>query len=689
MNFHPDSAFADSRPTPSSQLLVPIVVTVVTCLGLTFLDVWPYKRQLWEIFVRLIPSHFIYAMEYPSRRRWREGQGNVGFTRSDFGKYQAKSEALQRVWGFDSSIATVMQRARRLSGIDHALGPSLLAPAGLGNWDNSCYQNSVIQSLSSLPSFDDYLAQNVERISQENARSTHDALRNIIGRLNHIDNEGRRLWTPPALKSMNSWQQQDAQEYFSRIIDEVDKEISKVAHETTNELGFQRAGDDGTPLMIWQHNPVQGLLAQRVGCTRCGYTEGLLLLPFTCITVSLGMEREYDVRDCLDEYTALESIEGVECIKCTVLRNKSSLELVLRNLQLHDASRSIQADAGPVSTLRKTVAERLQVINEVCEASDFSDSGVYKKCNILSKTRVSSTKSKQAVIARAPKDLVIHVNRSIFDPSGFQRKNHARVRFPLDLDISQWCLGTGCVKAGSELLENWNTSPADSMLPQAEAEHLESRKSYKLRSVITHYGAHENGHYIAYRRRWPSTKEHAKCSLDAQNPDDSWFCFSDDVVSPVSEDHVLSQGGVFMLFYEAVDKTECGPEILAQAPVDDVTVVAQQALPFASHEEEDDSSPTASSLETDNTDLELARSTQEMPLSSKIDTSESSSPGPEVCTPLETLKSQVNGDVQPEAAWRASAAPAMRTSGARSPHSRIGRRSSNMSLHSPSFITAS
>jgi ubiquitin carboxyl-terminal hydrolase 1 len=690
MNFHPESAFANSRPTPSSQLIVPIVVTVVTCLGLTFLDAWPYKRHLWELFVRLIPSQFIYAMEYPSRRRWREGQGNVGFRRSDFGNYQAKSEALQRVWGFDNSITTVVQRARRLSGLDHVLGPSRIAPAGLGNWDNSCYQNSVIQSLSSLPSFDDYLAQNVERISQEKARSTHDALRNIIGRLNHIDNEGRRLWTPPALKSMNSWQQQDAQEYFSRIIDEVDKEISKVAHETSNELGFQRAGDDGTPRKIWQHNPLQGLLAQRVGCIRCGYTEGLLLLPFTCITVSLGMERGYDVRDCLDEYTALESIEGVECIKCTVLRNKSSLELVLRNLQMHDASRPVQADVGPVSTLRETVAERLQAINEVCEASDFSDSGVYKKCNILAKARVSSTKSKQAVIARAPKDLVIHVNRSIFDPSGFQRKNHARVHFPVDLDISQWCLGSGSVKAGSELLENWNTSPAESMLPQPEAEHLEAGKKYKLRSVITHYGAHENGHYIAYRRRWSSTNEHTKGSLDAQNPDDSWFCFSDEVVSPVSEDYVLSQGGVFMLFYEAVNKTESSPEIPAQVLVDEVTVAAQQAAPFASHEEGVDSSPTASSLETGNADFELARSTQDMVLSSKIDTPpERSSPSSEVSTSPEHPRSQANDDVQPEAAWRASVTPVMRTAGARSPNSRIGRRSSNISLHSPSFITAS
>ena len=333
----------------------------------------------------------------------------MGFSMKDFGNQQAKSEALQRIVGSDDDpVGTAVQRARRLSGLDKVLGTSILKPAGLGNWDNSCYQNSIIQSLASLPSFDEYLASNVARIPAQEAKLTHNALRSIIGRLNHSDNEGRRLWTPSILKSMNSWQQQDAQEYFSRIIDEVDREISKVNKQQATELGFECAAENDKLLTMWQQNPCQGLLAQRVGCTRCGYSEGLSLLPFTCLTVNLGPQREQDVRECLDDYTALESIEGVECIKCTIFRTKASLEQVLLNVDNNEASNPL--DPARVSTLRDTITERLRIITQVCDAGDFSDSGLYKKCNISAKSRVSSTKSKQAIMARTPQDLVIHVN---------------------------------------------------------------------------------------------------------------------------------------------------------------------------------------------------------------------------------------------------------------------------------------
>ncbi len=238
MNYHQDPACADSHAAavtlypPYSydlKLLTSVMITVVTCLAFTLLNARSYsiKRKLWETFVYLTPSAVIYVMEFSSRRKWRGGQGDVVFRRSDFGNQQAKSEALQRALGFDDSISRVVQHARRLSGLDHVLESSAIAPAGLGNWDNSCYQNSIIQSLASLSLFDNYLALNMQSMSEDDSMSTHDALRNIIGRLNNLDNEGKRLWTPSALKSMNSWQQQDAQEYFSRIIDKVDKEVSR------------------------------------------------------------------------------------------------------------------------------------------------------------------------------------------------------------------------------------------------------------------------------------------------------------------------------------------------------------------------------------------------------------------------------------------------------------------------------
>ena len=704
MNDHQESVFTDSYSTilpqrhpPSNgrRFLISIAVTILTCLALTFLHALPSstKRKLWETFVYLTPSLFIYLMEFRSRRSQRGGPGDVGFRRKDFGNQQAKSEALHRILGLDDSpVATAVQRARRLSGLDKVLGASNLRPAGLGNWDNSCYQNSIIQSLASLPSFDKYLAQNVERMSSDHAKTTHDALRDIIGRLNHLGNEGRRLWTPSVLKSMNSWQQQDAQEYFSRIIDEVDREISKVVMEKSAGLGFRRVEDVGNMQTVYRQNSCQGLLAQRVGCTRCGYTEGLSLLPFTCLTVNLRPKWEQDIRGCLDDYTALESIEGVECTKCTVLRTKASLEQILLNVDTGDASKPQgPADTAPASDLRSTVTERLKVINEICDIGDFSDPGIYKKCNISGKSRVSSTKSKQAVVARAPTDLVIHVNRSIFDASGIQRKNHARVNFPLQLDLGKWCLGSAGVRRDHMMLETWSASPADSMLPKSSAEQLSTNKLYQLRAVITHYGGHENGHYIAYRKRPSNSEAVVIYTKDAKRREDTWYCFSDDMVSPVSEDDILSQGGVFMLFYEAVSQTEKKAYVQVPSVADSTTATHRQRVPAASSTDSEVTPLQRGTSATDNTESGAIQSPHCVEPSSEFDYSTTSLLIEKLSSPLAESDSHSKPVMQPEPARfsSASVAPVMRTAGALSPNSGKGRRPSNISIHSPSFVTAS
>lgn len=57
--------------------------------------------------------------------------------------------------------------------------------------------------------------------------------------------------------------------------------------------------------------------------------------------------------------------------------------------------------------------------------------------------------------------------------------------------------------------------------------------TYMLRSVIVHYGTHNYGHYIAFRKYR-----------------DCWWRISDETVNIVEEAEVLSTSGVFMLFYE-------------------------------------------------------------------------------------------------------------------------------------------
>jgi ubiquitin carboxyl-terminal hydrolase 1 len=373
-------------------------------------------------------------------------------------------------------------------------------------------------------------------------------------------------------------------------------------------------------------NPLEGRLAQRVGCTACGYSEGLTLIPFNCITVSLGRNYSYDIRECLDEYTTLEFIDGVECAKCTLLRLEKTLISLVAN--------------KPDSPLK----DRLDAVQEALEKEDFEDKTLLKTFNILKKNWAQSTKSKQAVVARAPQSLVLHINRSSFNEhTGMPYKNTAGVNYPTVLDLGNWCLGStpSDSQQPQKSEEEWPRDPRESMLAGGEPT-TNSPFQYRLRAAVTHYGSHGNGHYVCYRPhpksapkpmpqetpeepQTPSAEEDGTDSSRLQAPSmpernensedleaplspeksessqgEQWWRFSDDSVYPVSEDDA-HQGNVFMLFYERIDDT-----VLTPKPTHNTSVAEEAPLPpdvIASPMADEDDGAVAVALPDDDDDL--------------------------------------------------------------------------------------
>jgi ubiquitin carboxyl-terminal hydrolase 1 len=538
---------------------------------------------------------------------------------------------------FGMSPGNLLQKGVR--GVANAFshGPSDVPP-GLGNISNSCYQNSVIQGLASLPSLRDHLSKTTSEHPALTSESTNGALFDIITKLNDPENTGQHFWIRGKLKSMSTFEQQDAQEYYSKILDALDEEVKKTASskrrssvswlEVTKSLsnskdldekaqdGTKDGSDKSETSPRVPSNPLEGRLAQRVGCTSCGYSEGLTLIPFNCITVSLGRNYNYDVRECLDEYTTLEFIDGVECAKCTLLKLEKTLAPLV---------------AGkPESPLKA----RLDAVQEALEKEDFEDKTLLKTLNVPKKNWVQSTKSKQAVVARAPQSLVLHINRSSFNEyTGMPFKNTAGVSYPSVLDLGNWCLGGvphgSQQPAGSE--EEWPKDPRQSMLARDEPM-TDSPFQYRLRAAVTHYGSHGNGHYVCYRSHpkpapKPKNDEDAEASsteeeatenvsedvaenvtVEESQEDPSvpqpeqWWRFSDDSVYPVSEDEA-HQGNVFMLFYERIDENtpptpdtavestsvaEAAPLPPADLPIDGPTIINDEAIAIALPEDEDE-----------------------------------------------------------------------------------------------------
>ncbi|KAG9246484.1 hypothetical protein BJ878DRAFT_581303 [Calycina marina] len=516
--------------------------------------------SLWNALVYLTPTRLLDIIEmYQSPLRMMNPS-----LRDTPRTHAAKSEAMRRILGLDKPggiLSNVAEAGRRRMSIIPGVCVTERRdgqPAGLGNWDNSCYQNSVLQGLASLGSLSEYLTRpESDSIMEDGAAKPEtkmaDSLRGLIATLNSAESNGKRIWTPATLKNMSSWQQQDAQEYFSKVLDEIDKEVGKFADAVKKSQGFE--SDDSTSSRnsdVQFRNPLEGLIAQRIGCTSCGFSEGLSMIPFNCLTVPLGRAWEFHISECLDEYTNLEEIEGVECGRCTLLKGRDQLETLKERNQ----------DA-PESDIYKRLIDRLALVTEALEEDDYSEKTLLQKCSIKPKIRVSSTKTRQAVIARPPKSLVLHFNRSVFNEmTGELLKNSANVRFPRTLDLGPWCLGSYGDFSNTPI-EEWRLNPAEPMVAGTQRVSRMHGPMYELRAVVTHYGRHENGHYICYKKHpIPASKDDAGSEAPTKQ---QWWRLSDDEVMKVSEENVLGQGGVFMLFFDLI---ETASPISSPSPVD-------------------------------------------------------------------------------------------------------------------------
>lgn len=575
------------------------------------------EAAVWDSLVYCTPRFLIKAVE-----NWRFPSLIPRHMESDrLSTHAAKSEAMRKILGVGSSgsvVAAAFQARGRALSMSSMLGFKADAerPPGLGNRDNSCFQNSILQGLSSLPSLPAYLSVSAQATEQDDSsREVAQTLKALIQDLTDGTNNGKTIWTPSKLRFMSTWTQQDAQEYYSKILDDIDKSIAKIAIAKTRKPGFeteskkdesggsQHSGDSGyqslpvlpsnsTPAAM--RNPLEGLLAQRVACVQCGYSEGLSMIPFNCLTLSLGLERRrHDLFERLDAYSKVEPIEGVECSKCTLLKAQRLLSKLLERMKEGDSSQEQLAEPS----------RRLAAVEEALEDDDFEDETIKEKCKIPNGSRVTTTKTKQVVIARPPQSLVVHMNRSVFDPSTFDMmKNSAPVDYPMTLDLGPWCLGS---KSGGPSTFSSDMAPDEMATENTDLEHwaLDARSSmiagdlgksrltgpiYELRAAVTHSGRHENGHYVCYRKHPRSALPSKSLTQEAADGTDrdefrsddgvleaksgsekeerseqgdgttemEWWRLSDHNVTRVEEDTVLSLSpGVFMLFYDCVDSS--------------------------------------------------------------------------------------------------------------------------------------
>lgn len=509
---------------------------------------------------------------------------------------------------------------------------------GISNEGNTCFMNSVIQSLASsrelVKFIDSYLYTNVEvdgqllRTNIPNGEFTFtSALKQLLSNVNgSYGAKGKEFSTKQLLNKMPNgpkqnfflgYNQEDAQEFYQLVMSLVESEFKKSNETKTSTFskekgskfvsidrlkqeefisGCEKLGHLGNVfipasqvdpnLLDSEHKvmplnlvtPVDGVSAERIGCVNCGEVGGIRYSVNSGLSLNFPLGSSggsyysgysnFTLNGLLDDWSTPEIIDDVNCNRCGLIQTKQFLEEnIAKNNENAFFTEKLQA--------------KLDAIEKELKLPHIEDEAFEKLAtkNMIKKTR----KHKQILLSRPPALLSIHINRSVFDPQTMRMmKNSANISFPSVLNLSKYVAEPKDINmdarlpfrkqdmrngdlSGSIISEKGahfdeqvvdNSSQEDMDVDAADDDQLlaESPVSsstnediedeatynphllYNLKAVISHFGTHNYGHYICYRKLRGT-----------------WWRISDESVYVVTEREVVNCQGTFMLFYEYDD----------------------------------------------------------------------------------------------------------------------------------------
>ncbi|KAM6340026.1 ubiquitin carboxyl-terminal hydrolase 30 isoform 2-T2 [Alca torda] len=428
---------------------------------------------------------------------------------------------------------------------------------GLLNLGNTCFMNSLLQGLSSCPSFIKWLEEFTAQYKTEQNQSTeHQYLSVTLLRLLRALScqevtEDDVLDASCLLEvlrlyrwQISSFEEQDAHELFhvltSSLEDERDRQ-PRVTHLfdvhslepeiTQKQISCRTRGSLPPVSNHWKsQHPFHGRLTSNMVCKHCEHQSPVRYDTFDSLSLSIPAAvwgRPMTLDHCLHHFISSESVKDVVCDNCTKIQAKGIL------------------NGQSIENQRTTFVKQLK-------------------------------------LGKLPQCLCIHLQRLSWSNQGTPLKRHEHVQFNefLIMDIYKYRIPVH--KSSQNELNQKNTEETTPgtkdgiAVKPSDAEQLSGTKPlfmngacsssflmssgtfplaafpecsspvylYRLMAVVVHHGDMHSGHFVTYRRSPPSPKN--PLSVSSQ-----WLWISDDTVRKASLQEVLSSSA-YLLFYERV-----------------------------------------------------------------------------------------------------------------------------------------